>query len=148
MFDEQRCRLGLASPHRPAPAQRGAGYRPRPAERGTVTAETALVLPVVVMFVLALLWLLAVGIAKVQTVDAARDAARAMARGDGSDAAVAVARQSAPRDANVAFASSPAGSVTVTVTVEAQAPPWLLVPLPGVTVSSRATTPLEATGAD
>jgi hypothetical protein len=113
-------------------------------ERGTVTAEAALVLPVIAAFVLALMWLLTIGIAKVQTVDAARDAARVFTRGDGTAAAVAAARQSAPRDAQVEVTSSSSGSVTVTVTLAMAAPSWLLVPLPGVTVGSTATTPLEA----
>lgn len=116
----------------------------RAAQRGTVTAETALVLPLVAMFVLALLWMLTIGIAKVQTVDAARDAARVVARGDGTEAAVSAARHSAPQGADIAVHESAAGTVTATVTVEVEAPSWLLVPLPAVSVGSTATTPVEA----
>lgn len=117
-------------------------------ERGTVTAEAALVLPVTAMFVLALVWMLAVGIAKVQTVDAARDAARVLARGDGTEAAVTAAHNSAPQGAQVDITSSTLASVTVTVTTRATAPSWLLVPLPAVTVASAATTPVEAHGGE
>jgi ABC-type molybdate transport system substrate-binding protein len=112
-------------------------------ENGTVTAEAALVLPVIAAFVLALLWLLTIGIAKVQTVDAARDAARVFARGDGTAAAMAAARQSAPQAAHVEVDSSSSGSVTVTVTATAVAPSWLFVALPSPTVGSTATTPIE-----
>lgn len=114
------------------------------AERGTVTAESALVLPIIAFFVLALLWMLAIGIAKVQTVDAARDAARAMARGDGSAAAIEVAQRSAPTGAHISVAANGSDRVTVTVTVRAEAPGWLLVPLPAVSIGSTATTPVES----
>ena len=47
-----------------------------------MTAELALVLPLLVAVTLGLVWLLAVGAAQVRTVDAARETARAVARGD------------------------------------------------------------------
>jgi TadE-like protein len=125
---------------------RGAIPRDYGSERGTVTAEAALVLPLVAMFVLALMWLLAIGIAKIQTVDAARDAARVLARGDGTSAAVAAALRSAPTGAHVAV-DSDSDRATVTVTVNATTPGWLLVRLPGVTFSCTATTPTEASDA-
>lgn len=117
--------------------------RRRAVERGTVTAEAAVVLPVIAFFAMALLWMLSLGIAKVETVDAARDAARVIARGDSTDIAVAAARRSAPPGASVSVDASSPGSVSVTVTVEAKAPGWLLVPLPSVAVGSTATTPAE-----
>jgi Flp pilus assembly protein TadG len=125
----------------------GATARAYGSERGTVTAEAALVLPVVAMFVLALMWLLAVGIAKIQTVDAARDAARVLARGDGTQAAVAAALLSAPTGAHVAVGAASPDRATVTVTVNVTTPGWLLVHLPGVTLSCTATTPTEASDA-
>jgi hypothetical protein len=99
------------------------------------------------MFVLALMWLLAIGIAKIQTVDAARDAARVLARGDGTSAAVAAALRSAPTGARVAVDSDSPDRAIVTVTVHATTPGWLLVRLPAVTLSCTATTPTEASDA-
>jgi hypothetical protein len=109
-----------------------------------VTAEAAVVLPVIALFAMALLWMLSIGVAKVETVDAARDAARVLARGDSAHSAGAAARRSAPPGASVSVDAESPGIVTVTVSLEAKAPGWLLVPLPSVTVSSTATTPAES----
>ncbi|MDN0198090.1 TadE family type IV pilus minor pilin [Streptomyces sp. S.PNR 29] len=73
----------------------------RDADRGFVTAETAVVLPVLVMFTMALVWGLLVVAAQIQCVDAARTGARAAARQDPADAVVQVARAAAPRGAEV-----------------------------------------------
>jgi hypothetical protein len=66
-----------------------------------VTAESAVVLPVLVMFAMALVWGLLVVAAQIQCVDAARTGARAAARQDPADAVVEVARDAAPRGATV-----------------------------------------------
>ncbi len=108
-----------------------------------VTAEAALVLPLVALFSLALIWLLSVGIEQVRVVDAARDAARAVARGDDDPAAVQAALRTAGSDAEIVVRHG-AGLVTVTVSARVSAPGWLLVPLPAVSVTSRATTEVEA----
>ncbi|MEU0069564.1 TadE family type IV pilus minor pilin [Streptomyces sp. NPDC006332] len=73
----------------------------RGADRGFVTAEAAVVLPVLVMFAMALVWVLLSVAAQIQCVDAARTGARAAARQDSADAVVEVARGVAPRDAKV-----------------------------------------------
>ncbi|MFY1678104.1 MULTISPECIES: TadE family type IV pilus minor pilin [unclassified Streptomyces] len=79
---------------------------PRPAvvrghDAGFVTAETAVVLPVLVMFTMALVWCLLLVSAQIRSVDAARAGARAAARGEGVDVVVAVARAAAPAGAEV-----------------------------------------------
>jgi threonine dehydrogenase-like Zn-dependent dehydrogenase len=107
-----------------------------------VTAEAALVLPMVAAFCLVMVWLLSVGVAQVRVVDAARDAARAIARGEDQDAAATAARRTAPAGADVAFDAS-AEAVTVRVSVQATAPGWLLVPLPAIAVGSSATVEAE-----
>jgi len=117
-------------------------------EDGTVTAEAAVVLPIVAAFALALIWMLSVGIAKIETVDAARDAARAIARGDDRQEALAIAARTAPPNARIDIDEAHPGLVTVTVSVEAKAPGWLLAPLPAVTVGSRATTLAEGGSRD
>lgn len=125
-----------------AVCSRGAG------ERGTVTAEAAVVLPIVTAFALTLVWMLTVGIAKVETVDAARDAARAIARGDNPDQVMAIAARTAPPNADIDIGETDSGLVTVTVSVQAEPPGWLLVPLPAVSVGSRATTLVEGDAGD
>lgn len=117
-------------------------------ERGTVTAEAAVVLPIVAAFALTLVWMLTVGIAKVETVDAARDAARAIARGDDPDQAIAIAARTAPPNADIDIGDTDSGVVTVTVSVQAEPPGWLLVPLPAVSVGSQATTLVEGDAGD
>lgn len=111
-------------------------------ERGMVTAEAALVLPMVAAFCLVLVWLVSVGVAQVQLVDAARDAARAIARGEDQDAAATAARRTAPAGSEVAFDTS-AEVVTVRVSVQAAAPRWLLVPLPAIPLGSSSTVEVE-----
>lgn len=71
------------------------------ADRGFVTAEAAMVLPVLVMFAMALVWGLLVVAAQIQCVDAARTGARAAARQDPPGAVVEVARRAAPSGAEV-----------------------------------------------
>lgn len=110
--------------------------------RGSVTAEAAIVLPVVAAFVLALVWLITVGIAQVRAVDAARDTARALARGDEQASAVTSGLRSAPAGADVSV-SHTGGWVTVKVTSVQTAPGWLLVPMPDLTVRSSSTVEVE-----
>ncbi|MBW8819874.1 MULTISPECIES: TadE family type IV pilus minor pilin [unclassified Streptomyces] len=78
--------------------------RERAGDQGFVTAESAMVLPVLVMFAMALVWGLLVVAAQIQCVDAARTGARAAARQDPAEAVVRVARDTAPRDAQVTVA--------------------------------------------
>nr|WP_307853880.1 TadE family type IV pilus minor pilin [Streptomyces sp. RG38] len=66
-----------------------------------MTAETAVVLPVLVAFAMALVWVLLVVAAQIQCVDAARAGARAAARQDPPDAVIEVAREAAPRGARI-----------------------------------------------
>ena len=76
-----------------------------------MTAELALVLPLLVAVTVGLVWLLAVGAAQVRTVDAARETARAVARGDDQAAAVARGKRVAPPGSTVTVARS-GGEVT------------------------------------
>ncbi len=73
----------------------------RRADRGFVTAEAAMVLPVLVMFATALVWGLMVVAAQIQCVDAARTGARAAARQDPPEEVVDVAREAASPGARV-----------------------------------------------
>ena len=51
-------------------------------EAGALTAEAAVVIPVMVLFALGLAWLVALGATQVRALDAARETARAVARGE------------------------------------------------------------------
>ncbi|MEU6259250.1 TadE family type IV pilus minor pilin [Streptomyces sp. NPDC047043] len=94
---------------------RGCEKRPgRATDRGFVTAESAVVLPVLVMFAMALVCGLLVVAAQIQCVDAARTGARAAARQDPADSVVEVARAAAPRGARITV-SREGGQVRVTV---------------------------------
>lgn len=66
-----------------------------------MTAESAVVLPVLVVFAMALVWGLLVVAARIQCVDAARTGARAAARQDPTEAVVELARAAAPSGARV-----------------------------------------------
>ena len=110
--------------------------------RGMVTAEAAMVLPVLVALTAALAWAVTLGIAQVRLVDAAREAARLAAR-DESAATV--------RDA--ALAEAPEGSrlvlhrdgdtwrAEVRADVGADLP--LIGSLPAVDLSARAVSVAE-----
>ncbi|PZG75316.1 hypothetical protein C1I97_37440, partial [Streptomyces sp. NTH33] len=66
-----------------------------------MTAEAAMVLPVLVLVVTALVWGLLVVLAQIQCVDAARAGARAAARQDPEGSVIQVARDTAPHGAKV-----------------------------------------------
>lgn len=70
-------------------------------ERGAVTAELAMGLPLLLALTVGLAWLLGVGSAQVRAVDAARESARAIARGDSEAEAVAVGEAVAPARARI-----------------------------------------------
>lgn len=89
------------------------------ADAGFVTAETAVVLPVLVAFTAVLVWTLIAVAAQIQCVDAARAGARAAARQDPADAVVAVAREAAPHGARITVARE---GDQVRVTVVARPP--------------------------
>lgn len=87
-------------------------------DRGSVTAELALALPALVVVLSALLGGIGAGVAQVRCVDAARDGARELARGEGASSLTAVVAATAP-GASVTFAAVP-GKVTVLVEQEVE----------------------------
>lgn len=112
-------------------------------ERGAVTAELALGIPLLVALTAGLVWMLALGAAQVRVIDASREAARAVARGDDVSSARAVALRIAPDGARVSVEEG-AGQVEVTTSVRVAGPGGLLGALPGVTVSADAVALAEA----
>jgi Flp pilus assembly protein TadG len=104
-----------------------------------VTAETALVLPVLLLVLAAAIAAVVVVGSQLRCVDAAREAARAAARGDAPGQVTSVAARAAPPGATTSTRTS-GDLVTVTVT----APVRPLGPvLPQVRVSATATAELE-----
>lgn len=111
-------------------------------QRGAVTAELALTLPLLLAVTTGLVWLLAVGAAQVRTVDAAREVARAVARGDTESEAVARGARVAPDGASVTVNRS-GGHVEVVVEAEVSGPGGVLGVLPSVTVHAQAVAAAE-----
>ncbi|MEE1930277.1 TadE family type IV pilus minor pilin [Streptomyces sp. TRM 70351] len=70
-------------------------------DRGQATAETAAVVPCLVLLATMLIWGLLAAVAQIQCVDAARTGARAAARAEPEGRAVAAARAAAPSGARV-----------------------------------------------
>ncbi|MBV9832465.1 MAG: pilus assembly protein [Marmoricola sp.] len=116
---------------------RGAEVRTQTSDRGAVTAETAVALPVLVLFTVAMAWLVCVGITQVRAIDAAREVARAAARSDSAGRAVSLGRQVAPPGSQV---SVQRGGDTVVATVRSpvRAPGGLLGGFAAVHVTGRA----------
>ena len=125
-----------------AVARRGLRACERARQRGYVTAETALVLPVLAAFVLGLVWLVSLGVTQARCLDAAREAARALARDETTSAATDLARRSSPPGADIRFRRDGA-AVVVTVSVPAKAPGPIFGALPAVELSATAVSALE-----
>jgi len=109
---------------------------------GYVTAETAMVLPVLALLLAVGLWAVAVASAQLRCVDAARDAARAAARGESDSIATVVARAAAPGDAQIEM-SHRGDLVTVTVTARVGGGIGPLAAIPAPMVSATATAESE-----
>ncbi len=105
---------------------RGHGRRGAP-EDGAVTAETAAVLPVLVLFAVSLAWLVGLGITQVRALDAARETARAAARSEGAGQAEALGRRVAPDGSSIAL-SRRGGTVVARVSSPVPGPGWLFGP--------------------
>ena len=115
--------------------------RPR-GERGAATAELALSIPLLVSLTIGLVWLLCIGSAQVQMVDAAREAARAAARGDPVTEAVSRGEQTAPGAAVTVTVGD--GMAVATATGEVGPPGGLFGFLPQVHLHARAVTAAES----
>lgn len=114
--------------------------RTRHDESGAVTAEAAAVLPVLVLFALGLAWLVALGGTQVRALDAARETARAVARGEGPVVSLALGRQVAPAGARIAVHDE-GNTVAVTVDAPVRGPGGIFGFLP--TYQARATAVAE-----
>jgi hypothetical protein len=109
---------------------------PRDDEAGAVTAEAAVVLPVLVLFALGLAWLVALGATQVRALDAARETARAAARGEADDVSVVLGARVATPGARISVHDE-GDTVRVTVDAPVRGPGGLFAFLP--TYHARAT---------
>ncbi len=120
--------------------------RARPSdERGAVTAELALGLPTLLAVTTGLVWLLAVGVGQVRTVDAARETAPALARGDDQAAAVALGELVAPEGVRLSVSRS-GDRVVVRAQGRIDGPGGLFRRLPGAELEAEATAVSEEAG--
>lgn len=120
--------------------------RPPPAperDRGTVTAETAVVLPALVVVLVLCLWSVTVVGQQLRCVDAARTGARALARGEEPAAARAAAQRAAPDGAHITLGTAE-GLAVVEVRFTAGLP---RLGGPGIPIGSRAVAAVEDVGA-
>jgi hypothetical protein len=111
-------------------------------QRGAATAELAMSIPLLVSLTIGLVWLLSVGVAQVRMVDAAREAARATARGDPVDEAVSRGERVAPGSTVTVTVSDGAAVAIASGAVEP--PGGLLGFLPAVSLQARAVTAVES----
>ena len=99
-------------------------------------------LPLLLALTVGMVWLLALGSTQVRLLDATREAARALARGDSPDASLDRARQVAPPGAVLSIGGDD-DRVVVTGSVEVDGVGGLFDVLPSVTVSAAATAARE-----
>jgi hypothetical protein len=115
---------------------------PSTTQRGMVTAETAISLTALVVVLLAMLWVVTLVGWQARCLDAARDAARAMARGESAASSRSEASRSAPPGAQIQV--DVVGDLAIaTVGLQAR-PPWpILSALPAVSLEGKAVVVIE-----
>lgn len=111
-------------------------------DAGSVTAETAVALPALVLVLAVCLWVVGLVSAQLRCVEAARAGARAAARGEPTDAVVDRVRASAGASADVSVVRS-GEQVIVRVTLRPRPAGVLGALLPSRTVSADATAQVE-----
>lgn len=104
-------------------------------DRGSVTAETAVALPGLVLLFAAALWAVSLAGAQIACVDAARLGARAAARGEPPAAVRAAAARAAPPGASIRVRRGPD---LTRVTVDARVASRLGIVMPVVRLEARA----------
>lgn len=103
-----------------------------------------MVLPMLAAVALGLVWLLTVGAAQLRTVDAARETARAVARGDDTAAAVGRGEEVGPPGTRVRVSAGDT-DVVATATAPVSGPGGLFGWMPGITLHARAVATTEET---
>ncbi|MCX6400634.1 MAG: pilus assembly protein [Propionibacteriales bacterium] len=115
----------------------------RPADqRGAVTAELAVGLPLLLAVTAGLVWLLAVGVDQVRTVDAARETARALARGEDAAVAQSLGQRIAPAGVRITVRHE-GDRVVVRARGRVDGPGGLFRNLPGAHLDAEAVAVVE-----
>lgn len=96
--------------------------RTRRAESGMVTAETAVLAPVVVLGLALGAWIISLAHLQVRLIDASRDTARLVARGEPPAEAIREIRKTLPGDVRFQVRRAEGKHVTVRVTGRSRAP--------------------------
>lgn len=117
----------------------------RRGESGAVTAETAVALPVIVVFTLSMAWLVSVGVTQVRALDAARETARAAARSEDTGQALALGRRVAPAGSRISVGHGD-GTVVVTVSSPVNGPVGLFGQWAAFRVKAEAVAAQEPSG--
>jgi TadE-like protein len=111
-------------------------------DAGAVTAETVMTLPLLMAVTVGLVWLMAVGAGQIRMVDAARETARGVARGDSESSAVAMGARIAPSGSVIAVATT-GDRVVVRATGTIDGPGGLFEFLPAVRLSAESVALVE-----
>ncbi|MGW1344097.1 TadE family type IV pilus minor pilin [Kribbella sp. NPDC002412] len=109
-----------------------------------MTAEVAITLPVLLTMLVLGLWLTGTVVLNIQCTDAARDVARAVARGESLESAQELGRRTAPKNATITITRTPT-DIHVKVTATPTDPGPLLAPFPTTHVTAEATLQSEPT---
>ncbi|HEY8457712.1 MAG TPA: TadE family type IV pilus minor pilin [Actinopolymorphaceae bacterium] len=112
------------------------------AERGMVTVEMAMAMTALCIVAAAMAWMVSIAGIQARCVDAARDAARALARGETAEVGRQVGLRSAPDGAEIVLQTR-GGVAEVTVRVNARPRLPALRMLPSIPVSARAVITVE-----
>lgn len=125
------------------PAREKVCWWPCRGQRGSVTAETAVAFPALVVILVVALWGVSAAAAQVACVDAARAGARAAARGEPQMEVRAAVLRAAPPRARVSLSRGP---LTTTVVVQAEARPPLKGLFPALRLRAQAVAATEPDG--
>ena len=111
--------------------------RDRRSELGAVTAEAAVMLPVLVLLALGLAWLVTLGATQVRVLDAARETARAAARGEDLSTSVGLGRRVASDGARFSVRDE-GDTIEVRVDAPVRGPGGIFAFLPTYSASASA----------
>ncbi|MDN3354548.1 TadE family type IV pilus minor pilin [Actinomadura sp. DC4] len=114
-------------------------------QRGSITAETAVAFPALVIVLAVALWGVSAAAAQVACVDAARAGARAAARGEPQSEVRAAVLKAAPPNAHVSLSHDP---TTTRVVVRAEARPLLKGLFPALRLNAQAVAAAEPEGGE
>jgi hypothetical protein len=112
-----------------------------PSDQGAVTAELAIALPVLLSVLVLGIWSIGLVVLNIRCIDAARDVARAVARGEPSDQAKAIGHRTIP--SGTITITRDASDIHVTVTATSTHTPPLLTLLTPTRLTATATLQAE-----